>query len=107
MIAFVVSMAEKWLPTLQQTFNVVTVQACMNVSQPYWEESWVYPTEAHNSTTSTTPSSSAGSTTSAGQSAGASGSASQGASSDAYRMVPDSMAVACFAVVLALAASLY
>ncbi|KAI7907946.1 chitin deacetylase [Cokeromyces recurvatus] len=40
-----VSMAEKWLPKLQKTFNVVTIQECMNISQPYWETNWVYPTE--------------------------------------------------------------
>lgn len=39
-------MAEKWLPQLQETFNVVTVQECMNITQPYWETSFVYPTEA-------------------------------------------------------------
>ncbi|KAL0094449.1 chitin deacetylase [Phycomyces blakesleeanus] len=48
-----VSMTEKWLPKLQQVFNVVSVHACMNISQPYWEENWVYPTEANNITTST------------------------------------------------------
>jgi len=42
-----VLMTEKWLPTLQKTFNVVTVQECMNISQPYWESQWVYPTEAN------------------------------------------------------------
>jgi peptidoglycan/xylan/chitin deacetylase (PgdA/CDA1 family) len=46
-----VIMTEKWLPTLQKTFNVVTVQQCMNISQPYWEPQWVYPTEANPSTT--------------------------------------------------------
>ncbi|KAI7865353.1 chitin deacetylase [Spinellus fusiger] len=45
-----VSMTEKWLPQLQQVFNVVSVHACMNISQPYWEQNWVYPTEANNST---------------------------------------------------------
>ncbi|KAI9322731.1 hypothetical protein BX666DRAFT_1816383, partial [Dichotomocladium elegans] len=39
-----VSMAEKWLPQLQSTFNVVTIQQCMNISQPYWEVSFIYPT---------------------------------------------------------------
>ncbi|KAI8578449.1 hypothetical protein K450DRAFT_246862 [Umbelopsis ramanniana AG] len=40
-----VSMAEKWLPTLQTTFNVVPVHECMNISNPYWEDNFVYATE--------------------------------------------------------------
>ncbi|CEP17105.1 hypothetical protein [Parasitella parasitica] len=40
-----VNMTEHWLPQLQKTFNVVTIQQCMNVSQPYWETNWQYPTE--------------------------------------------------------------
>jgi hypothetical protein len=40
-----VKMTEKWLPKLQESFNVVSIQQCMNISQPYWEENWVYPTE--------------------------------------------------------------
>lgn len=40
-----VNMTEHWLPELQKTFNVVTIQQCMNISQPYWETNWVYPTE--------------------------------------------------------------
>ncbi|KAI8147218.1 hypothetical protein BJV82DRAFT_598198 [Fennellomyces sp. T-0311] len=69
-----VSMAEKWLPELQQTFNVVTVQQCMNITQPYWEESWVYPTEANPSVTNSTPSASA---SSSGSDSSASSSAQQ------------------------------
>lgn len=45
-----VKMAEKWLPKLQESFNVVSIQQCLNVSQPYWETNWVYPTEKDNST---------------------------------------------------------
>jgi hypothetical protein len=59
-----VKMTEKWLPKLQEVFNVNTIQHCMNVSQPYWETSWVYPTAADpnpvsnitNSTTTDEPS---------------------------------------------------
>lgn len=56
-----VKMAEKWLPKLQSSFNVVTIQECLNVSQPYWETNWVYPTEKNstisaNNTTSIAPS---------------------------------------------------
>ncbi|KAG2175162.1 hypothetical protein INT44_007650 [Umbelopsis vinacea] len=40
-----VSMAEKWLPTLQTTFNVVPVHECMNISNPYWEDNFSYATE--------------------------------------------------------------
>lgn len=54
-----VKMTEKWLPKLQESFNVVSIQQCMNISQPYWEENWVYPTEekpqiANSSSSSTT-----------------------------------------------------
>lgn len=45
-----VSMAEKWLPDLQQVFNVVPVHECMNISNPYWEDNFSYATE--NGTTS-------------------------------------------------------
>jgi len=44
-----VTMAEKWLPIIQKSFNVVTIQNCMNISQPYWEAQWVYPTKANPS----------------------------------------------------------
>jgi hypothetical protein len=57
-----VKMTEKWLPQLQQNFNVVSIQQCMNVSQPYWETNWVYPTEANNSTTTVTNTTAASST---------------------------------------------
>lgn len=43
--AATVNMAEKWLPKIKETFNVVPVHQCMNISQPYWEENFVYPTE--------------------------------------------------------------
>ncbi|KAI9013908.1 chitin deacetylase [Phycomyces nitens] len=60
-----VDMTEKWLPKLQEVFNVVSVHACMNISQPYWEENWVYPTEANNAVTPIASSSAAVSSTSA------------------------------------------
>lgn len=59
-----VKMTEKWLPKLQETFNVNTIQHCMNISQPYWETNWVYPTAANpnpvsnSSTTNSTSTSS-------------------------------------------------
>ncbi|KAG2225810.1 hypothetical protein INT45_007054 [Circinella minor] len=71
-----VSMAEKWLPQLQQTFNVVTIQECMNISQPYWETSWVYPTESNPSVTNGSTSSS---TASASVTSGADGQSSTNA----------------------------
>jgi Polysaccharide deacetylase len=40
-----VSMAEKWLPTLQETFNVVPVHDCMGIPNPYWEDNFIFPTE--------------------------------------------------------------
>ncbi len=45
-----VKMIEKWLPSLQENFEVVSIQQCMNVSQPYWESNWVYPTMENNTT---------------------------------------------------------
>ncbi|EIE86973.1 hypothetical protein G6F46_003648 [Rhizopus delemar] len=39
-----VSMAEKWLPEIQQVFNVMPWNQCFNISQPYWEKNFVYPT---------------------------------------------------------------
>ncbi|KAG2237530.1 hypothetical protein INT48_005566 [Thamnidium elegans] len=39
-----VNMTMKWLPTLQKVFNVVPALACNNVTQPYWETQYVYPT---------------------------------------------------------------
>ncbi|KAI8067632.1 uncharacterized protein B0P05DRAFT_475337 [Gilbertella persicaria] len=38
-----VKMTEKWLPKLQETFNVKSIHQCLNISQPYWETNWVYP----------------------------------------------------------------
>lgn len=79
-----VSMTEKWLPTLQETFNVVTVQECMNISQPYWETSWVYPTEANPNVTSAS-SSAAASATGAGSSSGSSSGSSAPSSAQAQQ----------------------
>jgi hypothetical protein len=38
-----VSMAEKWLPQVQQAFNLVPWNQCFNLAQPYWETNFVYP----------------------------------------------------------------
>jgi hypothetical protein len=51
-----VSMAEKWLPQLQQTFKVVPWNQCMNISDPYWETNFVYPTDDGSTSNSTTSS---------------------------------------------------
>ncbi|KAI7877498.1 glycoside hydrolase/deacetylase [Lichtheimia hyalospora FSU 10163] len=69
-----VSMAEKWLPQLQETFNVVTVHECMNITQPYWETSFVYPTEAdpHPSTNSSSNNSSSSPSSGSGSNSGSS-----------------------------------
>ncbi|KAI8079457.1 hypothetical protein BDF21DRAFT_494038 [Thamnidium elegans] len=48
-----VKMAEKWLPKIQESFNVVSIQQCLNVTQPYWETNWVYPTKNENVTATT------------------------------------------------------
>jgi hypothetical protein len=37
-------MAEKWLPVLQKTFNVMPIHQCIGEAHPYWEEKWTYPT---------------------------------------------------------------
>ncbi|KAG0181805.1 hypothetical protein DFQ29_007033 [Apophysomyces sp. BC1021] len=59
-----VSMAEKWLPQVQQAFKVMPWNQCMNVAQPYWEANFIYPTNnnvtaikpnATTTTSSTTP----------------------------------------------------
>ncbi|KAI8336733.1 hypothetical protein BC941DRAFT_461567 [Chlamydoabsidia padenii] len=62
-----VTMAEKWLPQIQQVFRVVPYNQCMNVSNPYWETSFVYPTDAnpHPSNITTTSSVIASATNSA------------------------------------------
>lgn len=107
-----VSMAEKWLPQLQQTFNVVPVHECMNISHPYWETNFAYATE-NNSTTiasgsasqslglSTAPptpsASSSSSDTRTFSSAAASGTASSGSSSNNVKYA--SMAVAALFVI--------
>ncbi|CDS07738.1 hypothetical protein LRAMOSA01687 [Lichtheimia ramosa] len=39
-----VEMVEKWLPKLQEQFNVMPIHQCLNDPYPYWEENWVYPT---------------------------------------------------------------
>jgi hypothetical protein len=33
-----------WLPKIQQVYNVVPALACNGVTQPYWEQNFVYPT---------------------------------------------------------------
>jgi hypothetical protein len=38
-----VTMAEKWLPQIQEVFNVVPWNECVNIAQPYWESNFVYP----------------------------------------------------------------
>ncbi|KAI9276436.1 hypothetical protein BY458DRAFT_433540 [Sporodiniella umbellata] len=61
-----VSMAEKWLPQVKESFNVMPWNQCFNISQPYWETKFVYPTadgalpaannNTANATSSTVPS---------------------------------------------------
>jgi hypothetical protein len=80
-----VSMAEKWLPQVQAAFRVVPWNQCYNISQPYWETNFVYPTDngtaapvvsssvpAKTSSAVATPAASAGSNTAAGASSAAS-----------------------------------
>ncbi|KAI8333820.1 hypothetical protein BC941DRAFT_433070 [Chlamydoabsidia padenii] len=75
-----VKMAETWLPTLQQTFNVKSIHDCMGITHPYWEQQWVYPPNAsgnssNHNTTTTTNSTTAVSSTSAAASSSSGGSA--------------------------------
>ncbi|KAI8970370.1 hypothetical protein BDF20DRAFT_980158 [Mycotypha africana] len=41
-----VEMSMYWLPKIKKVFNVVPALSCAGVSQPYWEEDFVYPTVA-------------------------------------------------------------
>ncbi|KAI8072577.1 hypothetical protein BC940DRAFT_292921 [Gongronella butleri] len=76
-----VMMTEKWLPTLQSTFNVKSIHDCLGITDPYWETGFVYPANAsgnqtsHNSTT-TSNSTVSGSGSAAGSSSNANGSTS-------------------------------
>ncbi|KAI8336731.1 hypothetical protein BC941DRAFT_427947 [Chlamydoabsidia padenii] len=78
-----VKMTQKWLPTLQQTFNVKSIHDCMGITQPYWEQNWVYPANASgNSTTNNNTTTSASSSIAApSSSSSVSAAASSGASS--------------------------
>jgi peptidoglycan/xylan/chitin deacetylase (PgdA/CDA1 family) len=44
-----VEMTEKWLPKVKQVFNVVPALGCNDVTEPYWETSFKYPS-IHNAT---------------------------------------------------------
>ena len=37
-------MAERWLPKVQEAFDVMPIHKCLNDPYPYWEQSWAYPT---------------------------------------------------------------
>lgn len=37
-------MAERWLPVIQKSFNVMPIHECIGEAHPYWEKQWVYPT---------------------------------------------------------------
>ncbi|ORZ19361.1 hypothetical protein BCR42DRAFT_347855 [Absidia repens] len=81
-----VSMAEKWLPQLQQVFRVVPFNQCMNISQPYWETNFNYPTDANPSPSNASssgisPTATASNGGAIGNAAGASSSHVSGASS--------------------------
>ncbi|ORY89539.1 hypothetical protein BCR43DRAFT_480876 [Syncephalastrum racemosum] len=39
-----VSMAERWLPKLQEAFRVMPIHKCIDDPYPYWEKAWAYPT---------------------------------------------------------------
>ncbi|KAI8080268.1 uncharacterized protein B0P05DRAFT_490653, partial [Gilbertella persicaria] len=56
-----VNMSMFWMPKLQETFNVIPALACNGITQPYWEENFVYPTD--NSGAPTTKTTTAGAKT--------------------------------------------
>ncbi|KAG2197606.1 hypothetical protein INT47_006669 [Mucor saturninus] len=58
-----VNMTMKWLPTLQTVFNVIPAMACNNITQPYWETQYVYPTVNAPAATNVTSSADAATTT--------------------------------------------
>lgn len=38
-----IRMSQKWLPKIKKVFNVVPALACNDISQPYWESDFEYP----------------------------------------------------------------
>jgi hypothetical protein len=44
-----VNVSMHWMPKLQEVFNVVSALACNGITKPYWEESFVYPTNNQDS----------------------------------------------------------
>lgn len=56
-----VNMSMHWMPKLQEVFNVVPALACNGITQPYWEEQFVYPTEKVDKPVSTPSNCAAGS----------------------------------------------
>ncbi|KAI9286469.1 hypothetical protein BC943DRAFT_320763 [Umbelopsis sp. AD052] len=109
-----VSMAEKWLPTLQTTFNVVPVHECQNISQPYWETGFTYPTEnAANATTTTSmslaPSAAptSASVNVASASAASAGADSSAAASGTANSAAGKLAVGAFTVAAVIAGAMF
>ncbi|ORX54564.1 glycoside hydrolase/deacetylase [Hesseltinella vesiculosa] len=41
-----IDVAEKWLPKLQETFNVMPIHQCINDVHPYWEQAFTYPSSS-------------------------------------------------------------
>lgn len=107
-----VSMAEKWLPQVQQVFNVIPWNQCFNVSQPYWETSFVYPTSngsttapvssvVHSSAAVTTPTSSSSTTPSSAANAANAANTSAGprmSVSSSISVFLGMIAIACYTV---------
>ena len=83
-----VKMTEKWLPTLQKEFNVVTIQQCMNVTHPYWEQNWDYSQGAVQNITA--PASNASTTTTISLNVPAAATASASVSATDSSNVPSS-----------------
>lgn len=102
-----VKMTEKWLPTLQQTFNVKSIHDCMGITQPYWEENWVYPANASGNSTihansTASASSVAPSSSSIGGSAAAAGASSGSSAAQSVTSLASNLSVPSIALGLVL-----
>ncbi|KAI8353303.1 hypothetical protein EDC96DRAFT_559466 [Choanephora cucurbitarum] len=59
-----VNLSMFWMPKLKETFNVIPALSCNGITQPYWEENFVYPlAEANSPSTKSTSTTSKPATT--------------------------------------------
>ncbi|KAI8350132.1 hypothetical protein BD560DRAFT_376510 [Blakeslea trispora] len=57
-----VNISMAWMPEIQKVFNVLPALACNGITQPYWEEDFVYPTTNIRPGSSTKTTTTSGST---------------------------------------------